>query len=66
MHIEGPGAAYRSCAFAICSHPESPCLSFGQVNSTKVESLAPLASFMGYVPQDDILHENLTVEENLM
>jgi ABC-type multidrug transport system ATPase subunit len=35
------------------------------VNSDRVTSLVPYCSEMGYVPQSDIMYDNLTVSENI-
>jgi ABC-type multidrug transport system ATPase subunit len=35
------------------------------VNKDKVTSLAPFSNCMGFVPQDDIMYDELTVSENL-
>jgi ABC-type multidrug transport system ATPase subunit len=35
------------------------------VNQQKVDSLVPFSSCMGFVPQDDIMYDELTVSENL-
>ena len=35
------------------------------VNERKVNSLVPYSSYMGFVPQDDIMYDELTVSENL-
>ncbi len=36
------------------------------VNGNEVESLVPFRDLMGFVPQDDIMYDDLTVEDNIV
>ncbi|KAK9815422.1 hypothetical protein WJX72_003407 [[Myrmecia] bisecta] len=66
--IMGPSGAGKTSLMSVLAGKASYGEPTGviRVNGDKVRSLERYKRVMGFVPQDDIMHANLTVEENLL
>ncbi|XP_016557364.2 ABC transporter G family member 28-like [Capsicum annuum] len=65
--VMGPsGARKTTFLFALIGKPTAGCTTTGSILiNGKSESIQSYKKVIGYVTQDDIVHENLTVEDNL-
>ncbi|KAL3518409.1 hypothetical protein ACH5RR_020998 [Cinchona calisaya] len=64
--VMGPSGAGKTTFLSALTGKATGCTKSGMILiNGKVESMQSYKKIIGYVPQDDIVHGNLTVEENL-
>ncbi|KAL3530541.1 hypothetical protein ACH5RR_009863 [Cinchona calisaya] len=64
--VMGPSGAGKTTFLSALTGKATGCTMSGSILiNGKVESMQSYKKIIGYVPQDDIVHGNLTVEENL-
>ncbi|XP_052184356.1 ABC transporter G family member 28-like isoform X2 [Diospyros lotus] len=64
--VMGPSGAGKTTFLSALAGKATGCMMSGMVIiNGKVESIRSYKKIIGFVPQDDIVHGNLTVEENL-
>lgn len=64
--VMGPSGAGKTTFLSALTGKATGCTKSGLILiNGKVESMQSYKKIIGYVPQDDIVHGNLTVEENL-
>ncbi|GFZ12813.1 ABC transporter family protein [Actinidia rufa] len=64
--VMGPSGAGKTTFLSALAGKATGCTTSGMVIiNGKIESIGSYKKIIGFVPQDDIVHGNLTVEENL-
>lgn len=64
--VMGPSGAGKTTFLTALTGKAPGCIMTGMILvNGKVESIQSYKKIIGFVPQDDIVHGNLTVEENL-
>ena len=63
--MQGPSGAGKSLLLHALAGKESHCRMHGTIEINGRKRTRNLRKILGFVPQDDVVHGSLTVEENI-